>query len=66
MPSRLRQSLDIIPSILLDIINFRSSQNNLFGFQPLRLFNKFPCQENNWENADHGVGEDESRDIPIS
>ena len=64
MEFRLRRSLDIIPRILLDLINFRSAQLHFVRLEPFRLLDELPGDEDHGEDADHEVREEEVGDVP--
>ena len=53
MPSCLRGSLNIVPRVLFNLIDFRSSKHNLMRLQPFGLLQELPAYENDWENTDH-------------
>ena len=49
--------IDIIPCILLNLIDFRRSEDDFLWLQPLRLLKDFPECEENGEDSYHEVGE---------
>lgn len=55
MPSRLRRPLNIVPRILLDLIDLGGAQLHFMRLEPLGLLDDLPGDEDYWEDSDHEV-----------
>jgi hypothetical protein len=66
MEHSLWDSLNIVPRVLINLINFGSPKNNLMRPQPLRLLEELPENEDDWEYSYHKVREQEIRDVPVT
>lgn len=55
-----------IPRVLVNLRHLWRSQVDLLRLQESGLLDKLPPEEQDWEHGDHGVGEQEGRDVPVA
>lgn len=66
VPFSLRDPLNIICRIFINLVNFRSSERNLMRLQPFRLLDQLPAHKDDWKDSDHGARKEEGWNIPLA